>query len=256
MADDDSIKTALITGAGTRLGRAVALSLADEGWDIAIHYNSSGADAKSLVEEITQLKRRAVAVQADLCDHRAAAKLVAASTRALGPLSCLINNAGRFEEDTIETMVDSDWEAHFAVNLKSPAFLAQSFAAQLPKGARGNIINMIDQRVWKPTPQFFSYTASKAGLWAITQTLAQALAPMIRVNAIGPGPTLRAARQSETDFARQSKATILQRGASIKDICQAVNFVLNTPSLTGQMLAIDGGQHLAWQTPDVTDIRE
>ena len=170
---------------------------------------------------------------------------------ALGAPTCLVNNASTFIYDDIATLDPKIWDAQLAVNLKTPVFLAKAFAASLPAGAAGNVINMIDQRVWKPTPRFFSYAASKAALWSATQTLAQALAPRVRVNAIGPGPVLKSAHQTEEEFRRQCEATILRRGTTPQEIASAVRFILDAPAMTGQMIALDGGQHLAWETPDI-----
>lgn len=189
---------------------------------------------------------------ADLADAAAVARLIPGCAAALGAPRCLINNAAMFVYDDVASLSSELWDRQLAVNLKAPVFLAKAFAAHLPRGASGNVINMIDQRVWKPTPLFFSYAASKAGLWAVTRTLAQALAPRVRVNAIGPGPTLRSAHQTEAEFAAQCAATPLGRGTTPQEIAAAVRYILDAPALTGQMIALDGGQHLAWQTPDVS----
>ncbi|MEZ5849914.1 MAG: SDR family oxidoreductase [Hyphomicrobiaceae bacterium] len=169
----------------------------------------------------------------------------------LGPLTCLVNNAAVFLDDRMGTIDAAQWDRQHAINLRAPVLLAQAFAAQLPEGADGLVVNMIDQRVWKPTPQFFSYGVAKAGLWAATRTMAQALAPRIRVNAIGPGPVLRSVHQSEADFAQEQAATPLGRGTSGEEIARAVRFLIDAPAMTGQMIALDGGQHLAWRTPDI-----
>jgi NAD(P)-dependent dehydrogenase (short-subunit alcohol dehydrogenase family) len=172
-----------------------------------------------------------------------------------GPMTCLINNASLFLYDDVATLGQDLWDRHMAINLKAPVFLAKALAENLPAGVSGNVINIIDQRVWKPTPHFFSYAASKAGLWAVTQTLAQALAPHIRVNAIGPGPALKSIHQAASDFDTQAKSTLLGRGTTPDEIAAAVRFILDAPAMTGQMIALDGGQHLAWATPDVGDGR-
>ncbi len=252
---------ALITGAGTRLGRAMALYLAGRGYDIAVHYASSKPEADAVVSEITALGRRAVALQADLLVEAETATLIPRATQALGgPLTILINNASIFEYDTITTATRTSWDRHIESNLRAPFVLTQVFAAQAPQAepdanseptAQALILNMIDQRVRKPTPEFMSYTLAKMALWALTQTTAQALAPHIRVNAIGPGPTLQGTRQSLDHFTRQRAATILQRGADPADITAALGFFLDAPAVTGQLLCVDGGQHLAWKTPDV-----
>ncbi|HBF99039.1 MAG TPA: short chain dehydrogenase, partial [Alphaproteobacteria bacterium] len=191
-----------------------------------------------------------------LADAAAVGDLIGRLAAEFGPVNCLINNASLFEHDTIDTMTRDSWAAHMDVNLYAPALLMQAFAAQLPEPMRGNVINIIDQRVWRLTPRFFSYTLSKAGLWTMTQTAAQALAPRIRVNAIAPGPTLRNARQSAEDFAAQEKNVLLQQGAALEEFGAAVRFILAAQSMTGQMIALDGGQHLAWETPDVHGLDE
>ncbi len=236
--------TVLITGAARRIGRAVALDLAGAGWTIAVHYRNSAGEADSLAQELAAHGGRAQSFRADLADSEAPRALVAEVVRELGPPTVLINNASEFLPDTIQGLEDATWDLHLGVNLKAPVFLAQATAASLPPGCEGNIINIIDQRVWDLTPEFFSYTISKAGLWTATRTLAQALAPRIRVNAIGPGPVLRSIHQTDDEFVRESKSTLLGRGASTDEIAAAVRFILATPSLTGQMIALDGGQHL------------
>lgn len=254
------MSAALITGAGHRLGRAMALYLAGRGYDIAVHYGHSRDAAKGVVAEVEGLGRRAAALGADLFDENATAALVGRARDALGPLTVLVNSASTFENDDIRSATRESWDRHMATNLRAPFVLIQHFAGQCPKAtpdengeplAAGLVVNMVDQRVWKPTPAFASYTIAKFGLWALTRTAAQALAPDIRVNAIGPGPTMRAARQSEAHFSRQRAATILQRGANEGDITAALGFFLDSPAVTGQMIAVDGGQHLAWKTPDI-----
>ena len=236
----------LITGAARRIGRALALDFAGHGWDVAIHYGSSSDAAAELVGEITALGRRAIAVQADLASIDAIQTLIPQCVSALGPPTCLINNASEFRFDGIEDLTPAGWDLHLDINLKAPVFLAQSLAANLPAGASGNVINIIDQRVWNLTPEFFSYTVSKAGLWSATRMLAQALAPRVRVNAIGPGPVLKSIHQTEADFAQEEQATLLGKGTTPAEIADAIRFILNAPAITGQMLALDGGQHLAW----------
>ena len=254
----------LVTGAGKRLGRAMALDLAQRGHDVAVHYASSDAAAAEVVTEIMAMGRRAVAVQADLLNEAEVQTLVQRSADALGqPLTCLVNNASIFEYDNIATATRDSWDRHLESNLRAPFVLTQHFAAQVPEPvtdamgepqAQGLVVNMIDQRVRKLTPEFMTYTIAKMGLWAFTQTAAQALAPRVRVNAIGPGPTLRGGRQSEDHFARQRGATVLERGANPSDITGALGYFLSAPAVTGQLLCIDGGQHLAWQTPDVLGV--
>lgn len=250
------MKAALVTGAARRIGRAIALALAGEGYAVALHHYRSDAEAAGLVREIGMRGGKAVALKGDLGNVADVSALVPDAVRELGPLTLLVNNASIFEEDGPATMTQASWDAHMDTNLRAPAFLSQAFAAQLPDGARGNIINIIDQRVWRPNPRFLSYTVSKMALWDLTRLLAQGLAPHIRVNGIGPGPTLANQRQTEADFARQTAATILRRGTSPDEICDAVRFILAAPAMTGQMIALDGGQHLAWETPDVIGIPE
>jgi NAD(P)-dependent dehydrogenase (short-subunit alcohol dehydrogenase family) len=239
-------KTALVTGAAKRIGRAMALDLAAHGWALAIHYHRSAAEAGEVVNQIERDGGRAVALQADLSREAETATLVARAAEALGPLTCLVNNASVFEMDKIDSVTRASWDAHIATNLRAPLVLSQTFAHQLPAGAEGAIVNMLDQRVWNLTPYFLSYTVAKAGLWTLTRTLALALAPRIRVNGIGPGPTLPSPRQTAEQFAQQCRAMPLGRGTSPAEICEAVQFILNAPAMTGQMIALDGGQHLGW----------
>jgi len=245
------LKNVLVTGAAKRLGRAIALDLAQAGWNVAIHYNGSQADADSAAQAARTAGVKAEVLQADLSKEAETATLVSRATAAIGPLTALINSASLFENDDWQSATRKSWDDHIEVNLRAPLLLSQLFAKQLPAGQNGNIINLIDQRVLKPTPQFLSYSVSKAGLYWLTTTLAQGMGPDVRVNAVGPGPTLKNPRQSDADFDRQRDATILQRGADPADICAAVRYLLNAPSVTGQMIAVDGGQHLIWQTPDV-----
>ena len=244
-------RNALVTGAARRIGRTLALSLAEAGWDIAVHYRTSGAEAEAVCREIEGLGRRAVAVQADLAVEGQAQALLERARDALGPISLLVNNASTFREDTVQTMTRESWDAHMETNLRSPLALVQAFAAQAPDGAC--VINLLDQRVWKPNPQFFTYALSKAALWAATRTLAQALAPRIRVNGVGPGPTLPSIHQAPEDFAAEAANVPLGRRATPEEIARAVLYLVDAPSVTGQMIAVDGGQHLAWKTPDIVD---
>jgi len=245
--------TALVTGASMRIGGAIALDLAKAGWRVGVHYNSSASEAEKTVADIKSAGGDAVALQADLSDMNSVVRLVSQCKQSLGAPTCLINNASLFERDGVETLTPELWQAHMDINLRAPVFLAQSFVAELKGEAQGVIINLLDQRVWKLTPDFLSYTLSKSALWTATQTLAQALAPRIRVNAIGPGPTLANERQTADGFRKQQDATILKRGPELDEICSAVRFIIDAPSMTGQMIALDGGQHLAWQTPDIYD---
>lgn len=255
---------ALVTGAGKRLGREMALYLARRGYDVAVHYAASRKEAEEVVKEITAMGRRACALRADLLIESQVEKLVPMAVQGLGgPLTVLVNNASIFEYDTLRTASRKSWDRHLESNLRAPFVLTQAFAAQAPAAVRdaagepvasGLVINMIDQRVHKLTPEFMTYTIAKMGLWAMTRTAAQALAPQIRVNAIGPGPTLQGARQSDSHFTRQRAATVLGRGANPADITAALGFFLESPAVTGQMIAVDGGQHLGWQTPDVLGV--
>jgi NAD(P)-dependent dehydrogenase (short-subunit alcohol dehydrogenase family) len=247
---------ALVTGGARRIGRGIVERLAREGYGVAIHCHRSRGEAEALADAIRAGSGRAAVVQGDLADPDTPGRLVAAAGAALGPLHLLVNNASEFHPDDALSLNVALWERHFSVNLRAPAFLARDFARSLPEGATGAIVNIVDQRVWKPTPQFFSYTLTKAALFTATRTLAQALAPRIRVNAVGPGPTLRGARQEEEDFARQSDALLLGRGPAPDEIAEAVVYLARARSVTGQMIAVDGGQHLAWETADVVGMRE
>ncbi len=235
---------ALVTGAGLRIGRAIALDLARGGWTVALHYNRSADAAHAVVDEIAAGGGRAAAFAADFSDESQLEALVPRCARELGPLTCLVNNASLFENDSIGTATRALWDAHIEVNLRAPLVLIQAFARQLPEGAAGNVINMIDQRVWNPGPGFLSYTVSKAGLWTLTRTLALALAPRVRVNGIGPGPALPSRRQTDAAFAAHCARLPLGRGTTPEEICDAVRFILAAPAMTGQMIALDGGEHL------------
>ncbi len=245
------MKNVLVTGAAKRLGRAIALDLAADGWNVAIHYNSSQADAESAAQAVRALGAEAASLPCDLSKETEVATLIERAAAAIGPLTALINSASLFENDDWQSATRKTWDDHIETNLRAPMLLSQLFAKQLAANATGNIINIIDQRVLKPTPQFLSYSLSKAGLYWLTTTLAQGMGPHIRVNAVGPGPTLKNPRQSDSDFNRQRDATVLGHGAEPADICAAVRYLLNAGAVTGQMIAVDGGQHLIWQTQDV-----
>ena len=240
---------ALITGAARRIGAALALDLARNGWDVAIHYHRSEDDARAVVRDIEKLGRKAMALPADLTREQETVTLLPKATSALGPLTLLINNASAFEMDRIDTVTRASWDLHLEIGLRAPLVLSQAFAKQLPDDRAGNIINMLDQRIWKPTPYFLSYTVAKMGLWTLTRTLAQALAPDIRVNGIGPGPTLPSPRQTDEQFQRQWDAVPLRRGTTPGEICDAVRYIIAAPAMTGQMIALDGGEHLGWAQP-------
>lgn len=248
--------TVLITGAAKRIGRAIALDLGTRGWRVAVHYRTSLEAAREVVAAIENRGGRALAVDADLANEAEAAALTGRAAKGLGPLTCLINNASIFEKDALASATAQGWDTHMAVNLRAPMLLTKAFAAALPGATTGNVINLIDQRVLNQTPYFLSYTVSKAGLWALTRSTAMELAPAIRVNAIGPGPVLPSARQSGEDFARQRAATPLGRGPEPEEICAAVRFILDAPSMTGQFIALDGGQHLGWATPEAGELPE
>jgi NAD(P)-dependent dehydrogenase (short-subunit alcohol dehydrogenase family) len=235
-----------VTGAARRIGRAIALDLAGHGWAVAVHHNRSAEAAEDLVRQIVADGGRAVALGADLALEAESAGLIARAVAALGPLGCLVNNASRFERDEIDGVTRESWDSHLEPNLRAPLVLAQGFAKALPPNRGGVIINLLDERVWNLTPHFISYTVSKSALWTLTRTLALALAPHIRVNGIGPGPALPSARQSAEQFARQCASLPLGRGTTPEEICQAIQFLLAASSMTGQMIALDGGQHLGW----------
>lgn len=251
-----SAAVALVTGGGRRIGRAIVESLAEAGFAVAIHHRASGAAAAELADAITGGGGRAVALAADLADPAELATLVPRAAAALGPVTLLVNNASIFEPDDVASLGVDLWEQTFAVNLRAPVLLARDFAAALPGGAHGAIVNILDQRVLRPNPQFFSYTLTKSALATATRTMAQALAPRIRVNGVAPGPTCAGRRQTARDFARQSAGTLLGHGPSPADIAAAVRYLATADAVTGQILAVDGGQNLQWRTVDVDGIRE
>ncbi len=250
----EMVGAALVTGGGRRIGRAICLGLARKGLRVAVHYGGSRADAESVVAEIVQAGGHAVAIAADLAREEEVVTLVPRAEAAVGPLGCLVNNASRFEFDDMETATRASWDLHMEINLRAPFVLTQEFARRLPADASGAVVHLIDERVWNLTPHFTSYTVSKAALWTLTRTQALALAPRIRVNAIGPGPTLPSVHQSEAQFALQVARLPLQRGTTPEEIAHAVNFLLDAPAMTGQMLALDGGQHLGWAPPGPHDV--
>jgi NAD(P)-dependent dehydrogenase (short-subunit alcohol dehydrogenase family) len=241
-------RTALVTGGAQRLGRAIALALAASGFDIAIHHRTSRTDAEDACAAITALGRRAHILTADLADESQVTRLLPDAAAALGPIGVLVNNASPFDRDEWHDATRASWDAHIEPTLRAPFVLMQHFARALPADAEGAIINMLDERVWSLTPSFVSYTVAKAGLWTLTQTMALALAPRIRVNGIGPGPALPNARQSQEQFDRQSASTPLRHGTNPDEIGRAVIAILSLPAMTGQMIALDGGQHLQWQS--------
>jgi NAD(P)-dependent dehydrogenase (short-subunit alcohol dehydrogenase family) len=242
---------ALVTGAGRRIGRALALEAARAGFDVAVHYRTAAGDARAVANEIAALGRKAVTLDAELTNEAQTAGLVARAAQALGPVTLLVNSASTFEDDRLATATRASWDAHLDANLRAPIVLAQAFAAALPAATPGLIVNIVDQRVLRPNPQFFSYSLSKAGLWWATQTLAQDLAPAIRVNAIGPGPVLASVHQAPGEFEREAAGTPLERAVSPGEIAAALRYLIDAPSVTGQMIAVDAGQHLGWRTPDI-----
>jgi NAD(P)-dependent dehydrogenase (short-subunit alcohol dehydrogenase family) len=250
------LKTALVTGGAKRIGKAIVDDLAAHGFSLAIHANTSLEEAEALARSLREQGVKAAALSCDLADEAATAGLIEAAVAAVGPLDLLVNNASLFKPDTVETFDAALLDRHVAVHVKAPSVLARDFVRQLPAGTAGSIVNIIDQRVWNPTPRYYSYTLSKAALWMATRTMAQTFAPQVRVNAIGPGPSLPNERQSDTDFQAQLDGLILRRGPDLAEFGRTVRFLFDTPSITGQMIALDGGQHLAWETPDVAEIAE
>jgi NAD(P)-dependent dehydrogenase (short-subunit alcohol dehydrogenase family) len=242
---------AFVTGAARRIGRAIALDLAANGFDVVIHCWGSRDEAEDVAGQIGELGGRAAVLEADLSNVKACGDLLARAAEAIGPIRLLVNNASVFEEDSLADFDWDGWDRHFALHLKAPVELSRRLAQALPTGEDGLVVNIIDQRVWRLTPRFFSYTLSKSAEWTATRTMAQALAPRVRVNAIGPGPALRNERQQREDFDRQVDALPLGRGPDLAEFGKTVRYLWETPSITGQMIALDGGQHLAWETPDV-----
>lgn len=239
-------RAALVTGGAKRLGRAIALALAQAGFSVAVHCRSNRAAAEAVAREVRARGRGAAVLAADLADEGDVAALLPAAHAALGPIGVLVNNAGAFERDEWHDATRASWDRHMEPNLRAPFVLMQEFARALPADAEGVVLNLLDQRVWSLTPHFVSYTVSKAALWTLTRTMALALAPRIRVCAIGPGPALPSARQTAEQFARQAASVPLGRGTSPEEVASAAVAVLALPSFTGQMLALDGGQHLQW----------
>ena len=236
-----------------RIGRAIALDFADQGWSVAVHYGRSADAAQAVVAEITRKGAKAVALAADLAVEAEVLSLLPRAAEALGPVTCLVNSASTFEMDDHLTATRATWDRHIEINLRAPFVLCQALADQLPAESEGNILNLLDQRVWSLTPYFMSYTVSKSALWTLTRTLALAMAPRIRVNGVGPGPTLASKFQSDDQFERQWRRMPLQHGTTPEEICRALRFILAAPSMTGQMIALDGGQHLGWAQPEQID---
>ncbi|MET3792647.1 SDR family oxidoreductase [Aquamicrobium terrae] len=252
----EAAATALVTGGAKRIGRAIVEDLCAHGFAVAIHGHNSSPEAFELAAQINAQGGTAEVFDGDLTDMGEAGSLMERVAKALGPVRLLVNNASLFEDDSVLDFDWQGWDAHFSIHLKAPVLLARDMAEGLPAGADGLVVNIIDQRVWRLSPRYFSYTLSKSALWTATRTMAQALAPRIRVNAIGPGPTLRNARQDEADFRKQVDALLLQRGPELSEFGATIRYLWQVRSVTGQMIALDGGQHLAWQTPDIAGVVE
>lgn len=249
----DGPRRALVTGAGARLGKAMAEALGSDGWSVAVHYRSSKAGAEETANTIRAAGGQAEPIRADLSSEEDTATLDRAAQEALGgPLTLLVNSASTFFDDSAIEHTRGNWDTHMGPNFRAPVLLAQHFSRALPEGEAGLIVNMVDMRVLKLNPQFFTYTLSKSALWTATRTMAQAFAPNIRVNAIGPGPTLENVHQAPGEFAAEAAATLTQQGSNPAEIVKALRYLIEADSVTGQMIASDGGQHLMWQTPDVT----
>lgn len=249
------MKTALVTGAARRIGAAIALDLAKNGYNVAIQYASSENEAENLADDLRQHGVDTVALEADLLVAEECSLLFRQAKDALGPIDLLVNNASIFDDDHVTEFNQEIWDRHFAIHVKAPSILAGEFANQKELES-GLVVNMIDQRVLRLNPNFHSYTLSKSALWTATRTLAQNLAPRIRVNAIGPGPTLQNARQTSDDFSRQVDGLLLKNTPELEEFGRTIRFLYETKSITGQMIALDGGQHLAWETPDIVGIPE
>jgi NAD(P)-dependent dehydrogenase (short-subunit alcohol dehydrogenase family) len=249
------MRAALVTGGARRIGRAICEKLAREGYAVAIHCHQSRRDGERLAKELHQHGARVCVVTGDLSKPGVPAKLMREAGAAIGPLTLLVNNASVFARDAVGSLDGALWQRQFDINLRAPVFLAESFAAQAPPGADASVVNLLDQKVFKLNPLFFSYTLTKAGLLCATTLLAQALAPAVRVNAVAPGPTAPSLHEGEAGLAREIQGTPLRRGSPPQAIAEAVWYLAGAGSVTGQTIAVDGGQHLAWQTPDITGIQ-
>jgi len=238
---------ALVTGGARRIGRALAQTCAEAGFDVAIHVRSPGDDAEAAAGEVRSAGRKAAILSCDLRKESALVALVSEAESELGPVTLLVNCASVFEEDAFETLNRASWDLHMETNLRAPLVLSQAFARRLPADREGLIVNILDQRVWRTTPEFFSYSLSKAALWEATRMMAQALAPRVRVNGVGPGPTLQSIHQDAADFAAEAAATPMGRPVAPAEIAAALRYLIDAPSVTGQMIAVDSGQHLAWR---------
>ena len=245
----------IITGGATRIGAAIAKKLSGPGVGIVIHYNRSKSNAEKLKKELSKSLTKVYLVKGNLSKETDVNKIVKFAKSKLKYFDCLINNASLFENDKLENFSTDSWGRHLRTNLRTPALLSKEFAKNI-RGKNNNIINIIDQRVFKLTPYFFSYTISKTGLYTLTKTSAMSLAPNIRVNGIAPGPTLKNKRQTEKHFRKQYLSTPLKKQVNVKEICNAVDFLIKNRSITGQVIAVDSGQSLNWQTPDIINIKE
>ena len=239
-------KNLLITGAATRVGKAIALHFAERGWNIALHYFRSSSKAKKLKKIIEQNLVKVALIKADLKNPKQAEKIISSARKKLGTIDCLVNNAAMFEKDDIENFTIKSWNDHLNINLLAPTILIKEFAKQASKKTTSNIINIIDQRIFNLTPFFMSYTISKRGLQTLTKTMAMRLGPNIKVNAIAPGPTIKRKRQTDRHFKKQVRSTLLKKSVRSEDICDTVEFLVNNNSVTGQIIAVDSGQNLSW----------
>ena len=245
----------IITGGATRIGAAIAKRLAGRGVEIIIHFNKSKSNAEKLKKELSKNLTKVYLVKGNLGNETDVNKIVKFAKSKLKYFNCLINNASLFENDKLDNFTSDSWGRHLRTNLRTPALLSKEFAKNI-RGKNNNIINIIDQRVFKLTPYFFSYTISKTGLYTLTKTSAMSLAPNIRVNGIAPGPTLKNKRQTEKHFKKQYLSTPLKKQVNVQEICNAVDFLIKNRSITGQVIAVDSGQSLNWQTPDIINIKE
>ena len=239
-------KNLLITGGATRIGKEIAIYFSKKGWNIAIHYYKSSSNANNLKKIIEKNSVKVALIRADLRSAKQVKKIVSAAKKKLGTIDCLINNAALFERDDILNFTKKSWNDHLNINLLAPTILTREFTKQASKKIKSNIINIIDQRVFKLTPIFMSYTLSKSALYTLTKTMAMRLSPSIKVNGIAPGPTIKSKRQSTNHFNKQAKSTLLKKPVRPEDICDTVEFLINNNSITGQILAVDSGQNLTW----------
>ena len=249
-------KNLLITGGSTRIGKAIALHFSKIGWNVAIHYFNSSQDAKKLKKIIEKNKVKVILIKADLKKINEVEKIIPTARKKLGTINCLINNAALFEKDDISSFKIKSWNDHLNINLLAPTILIKYFVKQSSKKTTSNIINIIDQRVFKLTPIFMSYTLSKSALYTLTKTMAMRLSPNIKVNGIAPGPTIKNKRQSLKHFEKQYLSTLLKKSVDTKEICSAIKFLITNKSITGQVIAIDSGQNLNWKTPDIIGTKE